>query len=70
MDFYVVYKLGDEGGKFGCTYFMSIEEAHKYYSSWRERKSLGVRFCSITNARRTNYVDCLSKRQRRDRLGT
>ena len=38
MDFYVVYKLGDEGGKFGCTYFMSIEEAHKCYSSWREEE--------------------------------
>ncbi len=38
MEFYVVYKLGDEGGKFGCTYFMSIEAAHKYSSSWREEE--------------------------------
>jgi hypothetical protein len=38
MEFYVVYKLGDEGGKFGCTYFMSIEEARKYCSSWREEE--------------------------------
>ena len=38
MEFYVVYKLGDDGGKFGCTYFMSIEEAHKHYSSWREEE--------------------------------
>ena len=38
MEFYVVYKLGDEGGKFGCTYFMRIEEAYKYYSIWREEE--------------------------------
>ena len=42
MEFYVVYKLGDDGGKFGCTYFVSQEKAEQFYQEWKEEEPWGT----------------------------
>lgn len=38
MEFWSVYKLGDSGGAFGLTYFVSQEKADKFYREWREEE--------------------------------
>ena len=70
MKVYVVY-WWDHWDNTECDrrYFLSQERAMNYYEKSKEGDP-HVNWIGMKLKRRTNYVDCLSKRHCRDRLGT